>query len=212
MNAVTAQKRRVGTWAVGLLAAAWLVTMAWGQRVMLNYDYQAAAPGRPPTTWPPNSAIPRTDGLATVVLVAHPHCPCTRASIDELARLMARLHNQATAAVVFVRPHGMSEDWEKTDLWSSARRIPGVLVWSDADGQEAARFGAQASGQTMLYSAAGDLLFSGGITASRGHSGDNLGRTTVVSLVTTGKAGTDHTSVFGCSLHNPERAERAVAR
>ena len=212
MNAVTAQKRRVGTWAVGLLAAAWLVAMALGQKVMLNYDYQAAAPGSPPATWPQNSAIPRTDGLPTVVLVAHPHCPCTRASIDELARLMARLHNQATAAVVFVRPHGLSESWEKTDLWNSAARIPGVTVLSDADGQEAARFGAQASGQTILYGAAGHLLFSGGITASRGHSGDNLGRSTIVSLVATGKAETNHTSVYGCSLHDPERAERAVAR
>jgi hypothetical protein len=50
------------------------------------------------------------------------------------------------------------------------------------------------------------LQFSGGITASRGHSGDNLGRSAVVALVTTGESATNHTSVYGCSLHNPERA------
>ena len=121
--------------------------------------------------------------------------------------MMARLHSLATAAVVFVRPQGLSEEWEKTDLWQSAARIPDVTVVSDADGIEAARFRAQASGQTLLYSATGELQFSGGITASRGHSGDNLGRSSIVSLVSTGKASTTHTSVYGCSLHNPERAQ-----
>ena len=77
---------------------------------------------------------------------------------------------------------------------------------SDVDGLEAARFGVQASGQTLLYGANGNLQFSGGITASRGHSGDNLGRSAIVALVTTGESTTNHTSVYGCSLHNPERA------
>ncbi len=153
---------------------------------MLNYDYTPAPPTTPPARWPANSAIPRTAGLASIVLVAHPHCPCTRASIEELARLMARLDGRATAAVVFVRPRGVPQDWEKTDLWRSAARIPGVTVVSDAAGREASGFGAQASGQTLLYSARGDLQFSGGITGSRGHAGDNLGQSSVISLVTTG--------------------------
>jgi hypothetical protein len=201
-----AKKPRIGAWAVGVFAIVWLVAVALGQRTILDYDFTPAQPGDPPAKWPADTKVPRTAGLPTIVLLAHPRCPCTRATIDELARMMARLHNQATAAVVFVRPQGLLEDWEKTDLWRSASRIPDVTVLSDADGVEAARFGAQASGQTLLYSAAGDLQFSGGITASRGHSGDNLGRSSIVSLVTRGK-GVTHTSVYGCSLHNPERAQ-----
>lgn len=120
--------------------------------------------------------------------------------------MMAHLHNRATAAVLFVRPRKLSEDWEKTDLWRSAGRIPGVTVLSDGDGVEAARFGAQASGQTLLYNVGGELQFSGGITGSRGHAGDNLGESSIVSLVTRGESSTNHTSVYGCSLHDPERA------
>jgi hypothetical protein len=206
MFATTAQKGTLGTWAIAALGIAWLAVVGLGQRVMLNYDYIPAPPSAPPTKWPMNSKIPRSAGLPSIVLLAHPHCPCTRATIGELALLMTRVHGQANAAVVFVRPHEFSEDWEKTDLWRSAARIPGVTVLSDIDGLEAARFGAQASGQTLLYSASGDLQFSGGITASRGHSGDNLGRSAVVALVTTGEFATNHTSVYGCSLHNPERA------
>ena len=199
-------KKRIGTLVIAAFGLLWLAIVGLGQRAMLNYDYIAARPSAPPAKWPANSKIPRIPGLPSIVLVAHPHCPCTRATIEELALLMTRVHGQASAAVVFVRPPGAPEDWEKTDLWRSAARIPGVTVVGDTDGREAARFGAQASGQTLLYSASGDLQFSGGITASRGHSGDNLGRSSLVPLVTTGESTTNHTSVYGCSLQNPERA------
>jgi len=197
---------RIGSWVIGALALVWVGAVVSGQRVMLNYDYTAAVPGTPPAKWPKESQVPRRKGLATIVVVGHPRCPCTQATMEELARLMARLQNRATATVLFVRPRGVSEDWEKTSLWRSAARIPDVSVLSDADGLEASRFGAQASGQSMLYSAAGDLQFSGGITVSRGHAGDSAGENAIVSFVTTNQSSVSHTSVFGCSLRNPERA------
>ena len=206
MPALPTPTRRIGTLVIGVSALAWLGAVVFGQRVMLNYDYTAAAPGAPPSRWPKASVLRRTEGLSTIVVVAHPHCPCTRATVEELARLMAPLHGRATADVVFVRPRGFTDEWEKSDLWQSAARIPDVTVWSDADGVEATRFGALASGQTMLYGPAGDLQFSGGITASRGHAGDNAGQSAIFSLVTVGQSPIDHASVFGCSLHNPERA------
>jgi hypothetical protein len=82
-----------------------------------------------------------------------------------------------------VRPHGTPDGWDDTDLRRSAAEIPGVTVMSDLDEAEADLFSAQASGQTMLYDASGKLLFSGGITASRGHSGDNAGSSSIVSFV-----------------------------
>jgi hypothetical protein len=206
--ATTPTQTRIAPWLTVLFAVMWLIVAALGQRVMLNYDYAAAAPGTPPETWPSATKIPRTPDLSSIVVVAHPHCPCTRATLEELARLMALLQNRATATVVFVRPPGFSEDWEMTDLWRSAARIPGVAVLDDRNGVEASRFGAQASGQTMLYDADGTLRFSGGITASRGHSGDGPGRSAILSIVNTGNSSTSRTSVYGCSLHDPERAVR----
>jgi hypothetical protein len=208
MATTTPTQKRIAPWLAVLFAGVWLITAALGQRVILNYDYAAAAPGTPPEKWPIATKLPRTPSLSSIVIVAHPRCPCTRATVEELARLMAVLQNRATATVVFVRPRGFSEDWEKTDLWQDAARIPGVSVFSDANGAEATLFGAQASGQTMLYDAAGNLRFSGGITASRGHAGDSLGRSAILSIVNTGNSVTSHTSVYGCSLHNPERVVR----
>jgi len=70
----------------------------------------------------------------------------------------------------------------------------------DVDGVEARRFGVATSGSTLLYDAAGNLLFLGGITGARGHSGDNAGMSAVLAGIRTGCADPDQTPVFGCSL------------
>lgn len=120
--------------------------------------------------------------------------------MGELAAIMAHAQGRLTAYVLFLKPAGFSEDWEKTDLWQSAASIPGVNVLIDEDGVEARLFNSSTSGQTILYDAAGRLLFSGGITGSRGHSGDNAGRSAIVSLVNVGAADRAETFVFGCPL------------
>ena len=55
--------------------------------------------------------------------MAHPHCPCTRATLGELAVLMARVQKRVNAVVVFVVPNGVPEKWEETDLWRNAAQI-----------------------------------------------------------------------------------------
>jgi hypothetical protein len=120
--------------------------------------------------------------------------------MGELAAIMAHSQGRLTAYVLFLKPKGFSEDWEKTDLWQSAASIPGVNVMIDEGGAEARLFNSSTSGQTILYDPAGRLQFSGGITGSRGHSGDNAGRSAIVSLVSAGVATRAETLVFGCPL------------
>jgi hypothetical protein len=120
--------------------------------------------------------------------------------MGELALLMAQSQGRLTAYVLFLKPAGFSDHWEKTDLWQSAEAIPGVKPIVDDDGVEAVRFHANTSGQTVLYDAEGRLLFSGGITAARGHAGDNAGRSAIVSLVNAKVADKTETPVFGCPL------------
>jgi hypothetical protein len=135
-------------------------------------------------------------------MLVHPHCPCSRASIGELAAIMAHSQGRLRAYVLFLKPAGFSDGWEKTDLWESAVSIPGVYAITDERGDEARHFHAATSGQTLLYDKDGQLLFSGGITASRGHFGDNAGRSAIVSLVNAGSAEEVDTAVFGCPLFN----------
>jgi hypothetical protein len=71
---------------------------------------------------------------------------------------------------------------------------------TDADGSEARRFGAETSGHTLLFDPNGSLLFSGGITASRGHAGRNAGESAIIAAVNGKRTDRTGTPVFGCSL------------
>lgn len=180
--------------------ALWLLMIGTGTGLLWRYNetpgVAAAAVGR----WPADSRLRHDTERATLVMLAHPHCPCTRASLGELARLLAQARGRVTAYVLFVKPPGLPDGWENTDLLAAASSIPGVTVVRDDEGVEAGRFRAETSGQTMLYDESGELLFSGGITSARGHEGDNAGRAAIVSLLTTDEAGRTGTPVFGCPL------------
>jgi hypothetical protein len=99
-----------------------------------------------------------------------------------------------------VRPPGEGPGWERTSLWTRAEGIPGVTVAADEDGVEATTFDARTSGEVRLYDADGVLRFAGGITAARGHSGDNAGRTAVEELLAGRGAAVARTPVYGCPL------------
>ena len=180
--------------------ALWLLIIGAGIAALWNYESTPGAAALTPDLWPAASRLAPAADRATLVMLAHPHCPCTRASIGELARLMTQARGRVTAYVLFVKPRGFSDGWARTDLWESAAAIPGVTPVLDDGGAEAGLFHAATSGQTVLYDAAGNLLFSGGITAARGHAGDNAGRTAVVSLLTSDAAEERGTPVFGCPL------------
>ena len=180
----------------------WALVTALGVGVLWSYQNAPGLSASPPSAWPVDSSISPATQRATLVMLAHPHCPCTRASIGELARLMAQTHGRLTAYVLFLKPAGSPDEWEKSDLWQSAARIPDVNVVLDDNGVEARRFHAVTSGQTVVYDRTGQLLFSGGITRSRGHSGDNAGLSAIVSILNAGQADQTETAVFGCPLYD----------
>jgi hypothetical protein len=118
---------------------------------------------------------------------------------------MARVQGKVRAYVLFLKPGGTAANWEDSDLRRSAAAIPGVTTLIDVDGAEARRFGAQTSGHILLFDPAGRLLFSGGITESRGHAGGNVGESSIESLINDEKTGPRSTVVFGCPLFERTR-------
>jgi hypothetical protein len=186
------------------LVFAWIVTVGGGMRALVVYSSTAGLKGQAPSRWP--DGIVRPAGLPTLVMVLHAHCPCSRASVEELSRLLTVCRGRVAARALFVKPAGLDRGWVRTDLWDSAASIPGVEVVCDDDGEMARRFGARTSGDTLLFDEVGELLFHGGITGARGHSGDNTGRSAIVSLLCDPErpaAGQDacvHSLVFGCPL------------
>lgn len=188
-----------------------VVTVIWGGLVglglfwMWQYEVTPGADLSSPR-WPNNTQCELDPTRPTLLMFAHPRCPCTRASIGELSEFVARCPGKVDVRVVFLKPSGSSKDWERTDLWQTASAIPGVTVLQDLDGAEAEKFGATTSGYALLYTPDARLLFAGGITSARGHSGDNAGRSMLESLVMheAPNAKGQHESflAFGCPLRN----------
>jgi hypothetical protein len=195
--------RRIVRGRMVVLLPVWIIAVAVGMIALVRYSLGPGLSAEAPEVWPAASHARRAAGEPTLVMIAHPRCACTRASIEELARLMAHCAGRVSATVLFIQPAGTSTDWNDTDLRRAATAIPGLTVMTDSGGREAARFGAATSGQVLLYDASGRLQFSGGITPGRGHSGDNAGRSAVQDYVLAGRTDRPIAPVFGCELFEP---------
>jgi hypothetical protein len=182
-------------------ALVWLACVGTGLWALWAYDNRPGVSASAPGRWPAETTLTRSADRPTMLVVAHPQCSCTRASLDELAEILARASSRRPRTyVLFLKPSSVEEGWEQTDLWRRAAALPDVTVLRDDGGVEAHRFGVETSGQTMLYDDRGTLIYSGGITGSRGHAGENAGELALVALLTHGHAERRTAGVFGCSL------------
>ena len=193
-------------WFLGILSAVWLASILTGMFSLWTYANTPGTQRTPLGQWPAETSLERVGDSPTLVMFAHPHCPCTRASMAELERIVASCREKLKVTVVFLKPPQFGAGWEVGELWSMASSIPGVQIHTDEGGVETFRFGADVSGLTVLYDTAGNMLFRGCITSGRGHEGDTNGRMAVTSLVTTGSALHQQTPVFGCRLQDTEFA------
>ncbi len=187
---------------LGAFLALWCVGLAAGAQALWHYSVTPGTTGRAPAHWPASIPFQPRPGRATLVMLAHPHCPCTRASLAELAELMAR--GDADACVLFLRPEGAAPGWENTASWDTAAAIPGVRVLADVDGTAARAFGAETSGHVLFYDATGALRFSGGITATRGHQGPSAGGDAILAAMHGAEPDAKRTLTFGCPLITSE--------
>lgn len=188
----------------------WLSGIGTGIVMVLDYENASGSAGGAPKQWLAGTSIPLDNTRDTLIMFAHPRCPCTRASVDELNRLLAQSDGRIAAHVLFFRPAGYPSGWTRTALWRSAAAIPGVTVQEDTNDALARKFGAETSGYVLLYSPRGQLLFRGGITGSRGHAGDNAGESAIISLAMGRPAGVTQTPVYGCSLFSESNVQSSV--
>jgi len=103
----------------GFLAAAGVL---WGSLLVVGFlflaqeEFTPVEASPPVALFPASSAVRLVSDKLTLVLFAHPHCPCTRASLRELDILLAETQNRVSVTVVFTIPDGVPVDWEKGDL------------------------------------------------------------------------------------------------
>ncbi len=206
-------------WTLWLLAACWLLLTSGALFAMADYGTEEGASGAAPAHWPQGleSMIQPEPARPSLILFAHPLCPCTRASLWELESITNRLYGMVDLHVLFFEPEdtrSMPDIWEASDLKHMAARLPGTQLHADVEGRIARHFGAYTSGQVLLYGTDGVLQFAGGITPSRGHTGTNPGRAAVISAILSDQ-GVDPLAprvnpVFGCSLQTSSDDDRKI--
>lgn len=195
---------------------AWIVVVVAGFAALGMYENRpgdrADAPGR----WPVEpggegfEAVAAATGVVTVdpppaaarvVLFAHPRCPCTLASVEELARVAAQVpEGTLDVTVALFVPAGADPRFTQTELAAAARRIPGAHVVQDVDGRLARGFGARTSGHVVAYDRGGALRLQGGLTISRGHAGDNRSTAHLRRMAEGAPVALLNAPVYGCDL------------
>lgn len=185
----------VGIWLVGCLS---------GSVALWSYASRAGARGDSPGRWPAASPLARVVGRPTLLLFTHPRCPCTVASLAELARLVTDLGDRIDVGIIVDAPN----DDGSAPAVERARAIPRARLIFDPTHAERERFGISTSGHVLLYDGTGRLQFSGGITDGRGHEGSSVGVRRVERLVS-GAIAAASSPVFGCLLAAEARAGAA---
>ena len=188
------------------LVVAWVLTTGSGYLLLGAYENKPGSPGSPPDRWPSGARARLDPRLPTLVVFLHPRCPCSGASVAELAAIEERCRGRFAIRAVICRPERSAEGWEVGgEVGSGLAAMPGLERVIDPGGREGLRFGVETSGHVLLYSTDGRLLFSGGITASRGHRGESRGAEALVGLVTRATGGQARPPVFGCRVIGPAR-------
>ena len=177
-----------------------LVAVGTGLVFLSGFETFGGSQTRSSTDWPSEAIIPLDRSRPTLLMFAHPHCPCTRASLEELKSILGNAQGKVAAHILFLSPAKTPGAWTLTESWHQASRIPGLNLRYDTDGCLAGLFGAESSGEVRLYNPRGQLLFRGGITAGRGQLGSNAGEESLLELIKGAAPTVSQTPVFGCSL------------
>jgi hypothetical protein len=182
-----------------LLGAAliWVATVGAAFQAIRRFETTPGRAAVAPPTWPSSSRVQRASDW-TLVMLIHPHCSCSRASVQELEAVIESAPALRPTILVY-RPSDFPRGWEQTEVVKAASHLQRTRVLIDEDGREARLFGGFTSGQTFLYDRNGKLRFSGGITSLRGHAGLNRGRTGVIDIIRSRPARATH-PVFGCAI------------
>lgn len=190
-------------------SAIWLLAIAVVFGAFAKYHSTAGAGANAPSTLPIHTMCEQPDCKDYHLLFfVHPGCPCTKASWYELERILPPISTRTHVTAIVVEYLNSIPAEDQTDvvkLIGASKNIDVVFLPENAVRNE---FGVTTSGQCLLYNTSDILVFEGGVTPSRNHTGPNKGIEKIMSIA--GPAGHQHlkpqlqttqrTKVFGCGL------------
>jgi hypothetical protein len=191
---------------LSLLIAAWTVAVTAGFVVLGDHATRPGDAASPPSEWPSDAPLEAPGARGVLLLVAHPQCPCTEATLVELAASLRGLDAPPRVEVVLRASHDGVAAPLRRDLAERMAALPHARTHHDPSGRDARRFGALTSGHVLLYAPDGTLRFSGGVTGARGHAGANGARFALTDALRSLHLPLSHPDtapVYGCPLTTP---------
>jgi hypothetical protein len=172
-------------WVVGFVV--WSALLAAGFDQGMRWKFGAG----------PNAAAPRHQTASDkprLIIALHSQCPCSIATVQNLSTLSIAERSRMHITLVFTGP-----DPHHSPVMDKAASLPEAeKVFLD---EEAVlkTYGARTSGQALLYSTSGRLLYCGGLTEARGEPGASAGLRAITQTLA-GLPCIASAPVYGCAL------------
>ena len=164
-------------------ALLWIAPPRAARSTCSSNESRPAARSAVAQVWPERLGLERNAGGFSLVMAVHPKCPCTRASVAELNKLMLGWGRRVHAIALVTKPFELPDLWSESDVTARLREIPNVEVVRDFGGAKADAFGAEQLRADAALRRRGRLVLEGGITALRGHEGPSIGGEALKQLV-----------------------------
>src|SRR4051812_15409584 len=94
----------------------WGLIVGSGLLLLGEYHARPSSAGAASGSWPAESRVHFDESRPNLLLFLHPRCPCSPASVAELADVVARGRGRFTPHVVVFQPSRPSEDWGRTRI------------------------------------------------------------------------------------------------
>jgi hypothetical protein len=177
-------------WVAGF--AVWGVALAAGFHQAMGWEFRAGKPALSPSA--------QTKPLAQPLLIValHSQCPCSLATVENLTALTPVERAKLRILFVFTGPNP-----HHSATFEKAAAIPEAEKAFLSEKEVFERYGARTSGQALLYDRAGRLVFSGGLTESRGVAGGESEGMRAIQETLRGHSCIKGAPVYGCPLQSP---------
>lgn len=190
------------------LLAGFAAAIGWGGYTLTDYANRPGSQGAIPHDLTFLDFVNSSPLQGTLILSVHPHCPCTVATVRELSRLRSRFSRPVTIISYIYCPTTEADAWTNSSITETLRRIPGAALVIDRGGASMHELGTRTSGQVLYYDQSGKLVFSGGITSSRGHEGMCPAATDLLQRINGDEDSYVRWPVFGCAVFSSEATAR----
>lgn len=115
-------------------------------------------------------------GRPTLFFFLHPKCSCSLASLTELENILREnVSYIKVIGVVSVRS-AVDQEFMNSESVLRMKELKDIEMYYDIGSTETRNLGISTSGHVLFYDQVGELRYTGGITSSRGHVGDSIGK------------------------------------